>query len=291
MPANLYGDAGKENVVAPTSVKTAAYSAAAGDYVPVDVSGGSVVITLPAGPPDQTRVGVKLVKASGANTVTVNCSGSDKYNDDLSTSATLKLLNQGMIAQYSSSAVVWYVQSDDLPLSQLDLRYSTFTLDATATDIHALGTQAAGSIGKAADAGHVHPATGVALLAGAAFTGAVSTTSTLSGSQSVTAGVVVLTFGATMAVNASLAGHFRVTLTASTGTISSPTSPTDGQKITFEIIQDGTGSRTVAWGAAFVFGTAGTPTLTTTASKRDLIGFCYSASASAWLFAGSTLGF
>jgi hypothetical protein len=31
------------------------------------------------------------------------------------------------------------------------------TLDATATDIAPLGTQAAGSIGKAADAGHVHP--------------------------------------------------------------------------------------------------------------------------------------
>ena len=31
------------------------------------------------------------------------------------------------------------------------------TLDSTATDIHAAGTQAAGSIGKAADAGHVHP--------------------------------------------------------------------------------------------------------------------------------------
>src|SRR5487761_1139843 len=35
-------------------------------------------------------------------------------------------------------------------------------LDATASDIAALGTQAAGSPGKAADAGHVHPATGVA---------------------------------------------------------------------------------------------------------------------------------
>lgn len=37
-------------------------------------------------------------------------------------------------------------------------------LDSTATDIQPLGTQAAGSIGKAADAGHVHPTTGVGLL-------------------------------------------------------------------------------------------------------------------------------
>jgi len=36
-------------------------------------------------------------------------------------------------------------------------------LDGTATDIAALGAQAAGSVGKAADAGHVHPTTGVVL--------------------------------------------------------------------------------------------------------------------------------
>lgn len=35
------------------------------------------------------------------------------------------------------------------------------TLDTTASDIAALGTQAAGSTGKAADAGHVHPMTGM----------------------------------------------------------------------------------------------------------------------------------
>lgn len=36
-------------------------------------------------------------------------------------------------------------------------------LDGTAADIQALGVQAAGSIGKAADAGHVHPTTGLVL--------------------------------------------------------------------------------------------------------------------------------
>lgn len=35
------------------------------------------------------------------------------------------------------------------------------SIDSTATDIHALGTQAAGSTGKVADAGHVHPTTGL----------------------------------------------------------------------------------------------------------------------------------
>lgn len=39
-------------------------------------------------------------------------------------------------------------------------------LDGTAADIAALGAQAAGTTGKAADAGHVHPTTGVVLTAG-----------------------------------------------------------------------------------------------------------------------------
>ena len=42
---------------------------------------------------------------------------------------------------------------------------SGVALDATASDIQALGTQAAGATGKSADAGHVHPTTGVALTA------------------------------------------------------------------------------------------------------------------------------
>jgi hypothetical protein len=74
-------------------------------------------------------------------------------------------------------------------------------------------------------------------------------------------------------------------------TVSAPSNPVDGQKITFELIQDGTGSRTVTWNSAFDYGTAGAPTLTTTASKRDVIGFVYSGSLSKWLCAGSALGF
>ena len=41
---------------------------------------------------------------------------------------------------------------------------SGVSLDTTATDIQALGAQAAGGTGKAADAGHVHPVTGIAVI-------------------------------------------------------------------------------------------------------------------------------
>lgn len=114
--------------------------------------------------------------------------------------------------------------------------------------------------------------------------------SPVTGLVSVTSGVAALTFSSTLAVNAAAGNHFRVTMTANM-TVSAPTNPVDGQKITFELIQDGTGSRTVTWNAAFDFGTTGAPTLTTTASKRDVVGFVYSGSLSKWLCAGSALGF
>jgi hypothetical protein len=173
---------------------------------------------------------------------------------------------------------------------------ATFTIDSTATDIQALGTQAAGGTGKAADAGHVHPTTGIALLTGASFTGNVSTTGTLSGAgisstDAVTSGVVALTYGTTISVNAAAGNHFRVVLTGN-ATLSNPTNPVDGQKITFELIQDSSGSRTIAFGSAYAFSTdIPQPTLTTTLNKRDFLGFVYNATTSLWYMLAVVHGF
>ena len=92
-------------------------------FIPVDTSAGNVIVTLPTSPLDNSRIEVKMVKQGGSNTVTITAGGSNTFNDDASTSVTLKLLNQAVMLQYSSSATAWYVQSDDLPLSQLDARY------------------------------------------------------------------------------------------------------------------------------------------------------------------------
>jgi hypothetical protein len=115
-------------LLTPTAVKTSAdspYSAKAGDFVPVDSTGGAVSISLPAVPPDLTVVAAKLVKGSSA--VTITAGGADAFNDDATTARTLSLLNQAITMQYSSAAGVWYVLSDDLPLSQLDARYNPAT--------------------------------------------------------------------------------------------------------------------------------------------------------------------
>lgn len=65
------------------------------------------------------------------------------------------------------------IQAADLPAGTTAAQ-GALLLDGTATDIQALGTQTAGAVGKAADAGHIHPTTGVALLTGAAFSGNTS---------------------------------------------------------------------------------------------------------------------
>ena len=94
--------------------------------------------------------------------------------------------------------------------------------------------------------------------------------------------VSALTDGATISIDASLGNIFTVTL-GGNRTIAAPTNPTAGQKMILQLRQDVTGSRTVSWNAVFRFGTdITTPTLTTTASKTDYIGFIYNDTDSKW---------
>jgi hypothetical protein len=50
-------------------------------------------------------------------------------------------------------------------------------------------------------------------------------------------------------------------------TMAAPTHQRDGGMFVLQAIQDGTGSRTLAWNAVYEFGTEGTPTLPTGAGK------------------------
>jgi hypothetical protein len=74
-------------------------------------------------------------------------------------------------------------------------------------------------------------------------------------------------------------------------TIANPSgSAVDGQKFILELWQSATGSDTVTFGNAYDFGTAGAPTLTTTASKGDGLGFTYSAQNSKYDYIGIQQG-
>jgi len=88
-------------------------------------------------------------------------------------------------------------------------------------------------------------------------------------------GRVALTDAATIAVDGSGGDVFDVTL-GGNRTLGNPTGAVDGQKMTFRIKQDGTGSRLLTLDTKFAFGTDLTGiTLSTAADAMDLIGVIY----------------
>ena len=92
-----------------------------------------------------------------------------------------------------------------------------------------------------------------------------------------------LTDGSTITWDASTQDVAKVTL-AGNRTLGSASSGSTGQFISLLVIQDGTGSRTLTWNAAYEFAADTAPTLTTTASKGDLFVFRYNGSK--WLEVG-----
>lgn len=102
---------------------------------------------------------------------------------------------------------------------------------------------------------------------------------------------VTLSDGPTISTDASLGTHFRVTL-GGNRTLANPTGAVDGQRITWEIIQDGTGSRTLSYDTKFAFGTDVTsPVLSTTAGLRDFIGAIYNSTTDKFYVCAFARGF
>lgn len=88
--------------------------------------------------------------------------------------------------------------------------------------------------------------------------------------------LATLTDGATINWAAAGAQKAKVTI-AGNRTMAAVTGAVEGATYLLWVIQDGTGSRTLSWttsgAGSFDFGTAGAPTLTTTASQGDLLSF------------------
>lgn len=82
-----------------------------------------------------------------------------------------------------------------------------------------------------------------------------------------------LTDAATVAVDLSKFINAKVTLGGNRA-LGAPTNCVEGQSGVIQVIQDGTGSRTMTFDAAWDFGVAGDPTLSTTAATVDLIAYC-----------------
>lgn len=132
-PIIFSGSASAANALIPTGVKTANYTAVAGNFVPVDTTANAVAVQLPTAPADRTVIGVKIVVLGAGHNVTILCGSPDVFNKSGgSTTLTLSLLGQGALLQYSTTLGGWYVLSDDLPLAQTDARYIQSTTLATA---------------------------------------------------------------------------------------------------------------------------------------------------------------
>jgi hypothetical protein len=82
--------------------------------------------------------------------------------------------------------------------------------------------------------------------------------------------VVTLNDAASIATNAALANTFTVTL-AGNRTLANPTNLVSGSTYIWQVTQDATGSRTLAYGSAFKWAGGVAPTLTTAANAVDII--------------------
>lgn len=97
--------------------------------------------------------------------------------------------------------------------------------------------------------------------------------------------------GGSVAINAESGNSFVLELTSSGWTIDAPTNPSPGQKINIVVVQDTSGSRTVAWAEEWNFGPGSAPTLTTTPGAVDILVFTYVTYLSAWCYVGLAPGF
>lgn len=80
--------------------------------------------------------------------------------------------------------------------------------------------------------------------------------------------VVALTDGATITPDFAAGNNYSVTL-GGNRTLANPTNIVAGQSGVITVTQDGTGSRTLAFGSYFKFAAGAAPTLTTTAAAVD----------------------
>jgi len=104
--------------------------------------------------------------------------------------------------------------------------------------------------------------------------------SSLSAAQTFTAGqrgeVTALTDASSIATNLALSNNYSVTL-AGNRTLANPTNTVAGQSGSIFITQDGTGSRTLAYGSNFKFVGGTAPTLSTTAAAVDRLDYVVAA--------------
>jgi len=208
--------------------------------------------------------GATGIEITQGSTVLCYHNGTDIINTglgagDVTLTGTQTLTNKTLTSPKINEDVVCSSTATELNL--LDGCTST-TTELNYLDLTTLGTSAASKV-LSADANSLTKITGAAYFEEA-----------------------TLTFDATQDWDVRTSPVAKVTLTANVD-FDAPSNPTTGQFISIVCIQDGTGSRTIAWNAVFEFAGDEAPTATTTADKGDLFSFRYNGAK--WLEVGRTL--
>lgn len=118
-----------------TSVKTAAYTAAVGEFVRCDASAGGFTVTLPAAPVKGSVVVVRKIDTSSNTVLVQRGNGTDAFNvEGGPTGLQLATPGQSVTLRYDSG--IWHVAGHSLTVYGLDQRYFVRTPGAPAgTDL------------------------------------------------------------------------------------------------------------------------------------------------------------
>ena len=233
----------------------ASFSGAAGKYLVVNAA-ESAVEFIPGG-----RVGVKSV-AGTSYTVLASDAGKVVHfssADPVTVTVPKNTLTQGDVVCFRQSGAgqVTLVAASGVTLNSTDSLLSTrkqhaqiaIVCDDATTDANVFGV-----LGE-----RNAPTLGFSTLTGG---------NQFTGSQAVT--FTALTDGTNIAVDASLSNNFRVTL-GGNRTLDNPTNLKDGMVLNIKVKQDGTGTRTLAFGSKYKWPGGSVPPLSPAAGAVDLI--------------------
>jgi hypothetical protein len=228
----------------PNGIGTGADQAAAGNHTHTTFAGLSLTAASSIGAAWSERYTSRTGTASTATTdLVVNFSGS--------TASQIETMPDGVAVANNSGRVIRYVNNATVAWT---LRQSASnSLDGSTADLTILPGQWI-QVYNTADNVWITVARGVTKAVsdvGVTYTPAAAATATLD-------------------LNAS--GHHDITMPAGNITIAI-SNATARKKFLVSITQDGTGSRTVTWFSTIRWVGGSAPTLTTTASKRDVFGF------------------
>jgi hypothetical protein len=277
----------------------------AGDLIRMTTSGGARTVTLPliSGLPDGFNVTV--VKWSGdSNACTVQRSGSDVINGASSYALDALYKSATFVADLQTNT--WFASGSGAAASNISVdafsgNGSTvaFTLSGDPgtenntqvfvggvyqeKDTYSLsGTTLTFSAAPPSGTSNIEVVWAQPLAIGVPGDGTVTPAkldrayAALAAAQSFTAAqrgaVVALTDAATITPDFAAANNFSVTL-GGNRTLANPTNLVAGQSGVIKLTQDGTGSRTLAFGSYWDFAAGTAPTLTTTANAVDILAY------------------